>query len=39
MAINVDPEWWKTLFDEIYLKTDARSVCDNEISSREVDLI
>ena len=39
MAIKVDPDWWKTLFDEIYLKTDARSVCDDEISKREVDLI
>jgi D-alanine-D-alanine ligase len=39
MGIVVDPDWWKTLFDEIYLKTDARSVCDHEISMREVDLI
>ena len=39
MAITVDPDWWKTLFDEIYLKTDARSVCDREISKKEVDLI
>ena len=39
MAIKVDPEWWKTLFDEIYLKTDARSVCDMDISRREVELI
>ncbi len=39
MAIKVDPDWWKTLFDEFYLKTDARSVCNQEISIREVDLI
>lgn len=39
MAITVDPDWWKTLFDDIYLKTDARSVCDQEISRREVDLV
>lgn len=39
MAIQVDPEWWKTLFDEIYLLTDARSVCDEELTRREVDLI
>jgi len=39
MTIKVDPDWWKTLFDEFYLKTDARSVCDREISRREVDLI
>lgn len=39
MTIQVNPDWWKTLFDEIYLKTDARSVCDMEISRQEVDLI
>jgi D-alanine-D-alanine ligase len=39
MAIKVDPDWWKTLFDEIYLKTDARSVGNEEISRREVDLV
>jgi D-alanine-D-alanine ligase len=39
MTIQVDPDWWKALFDEIYLITDARSVCDEEITRREVDLI
>jgi D-alanine-D-alanine ligase len=39
MNIKVDPEWWKTLFDDVYLKTDARSVCDEELSGREVDVI
>jgi len=39
MSIEVDPEWWKTMFDEFYLLTDARSVCDDEITRREVDLI
>jgi D-alanine-D-alanine ligase len=39
MPINVNPDWWKTLFDETYLLTDARSVCDDEITCREVDLI
>ena len=39
MSIKVDPEWWKTLFDDVYLKTDARSVCDERISSREADVI
>lgn len=39
MAIQVDPEWWRTLFDETYLLTDARSVCDEELTRREVDLI
>ena len=39
MSITVDPEWWKTLFDEVYLLTDARSVCDPRITHREVDMI
>lgn len=39
MAITVDPDWWKSLFDEVYLLTDARSVCDDEITRREVDLL
>ncbi len=37
MAIEVDPNWWKHLFDEVYLLTDARSVCDREVTRREVD--
>jgi D-alanine-D-alanine ligase len=39
MSIQVDPDWWQTLFDEIYLLTDARSVCSDEVTRREVDLI
>jgi D-alanine-D-alanine ligase len=39
MSIEVDPDWWKTLFDEVYLLTDARSVCDPDITRREVDVI
>ena len=39
MRIDVDPDWWKTLFDEIYLITDARSVCDETLTCREVDVI
>ena len=23
MPIEVDPDWWKTLFDDVYLLTDA----------------
>ncbi len=38
MTIAVETDWWKTLFDEIYLTTDARSVCDEELTRREVDL-
>lgn len=39
MTIEVDPEWWKTMFDECYLLTDARSVCNEDITEREVDII
>lgn len=39
MALSVNPDWWKTLFDEVYLITDARSVCDDQVTRREVDLI
>jgi D-alanine-D-alanine ligase len=39
MTIDVDSDWWKTLFDGIYLKTDARSVCDEALTQREVDLL
>jgi D-alanine-D-alanine ligase len=39
MSIKVHPDWWKTLFDEMYLKTDARSVCNEELSRREVEII
>ncbi len=37
--ISVEPDWWKTLFDEIYLITDARSVCNEALTRREVDFI
>jgi D-alanine-D-alanine ligase len=37
--MRVDPEWWKTCFDDIYLLTDARSVCDPDLTGREVDVI
>jgi D-alanine-D-alanine ligase len=36
---ELDPDWWKSLFDETYLITDSRSVCDDEITSREVDFL
>ena len=35
-SIPVDPDWWRSLFDERYLVTDARSVCNDEITRREV---
>ena len=39
MKIDVNPDWWKTLFDDVYLMTDARSVCDADITRREVDAV
>ena len=39
MSIKADSDWWKTMFDDVYLLTDARSVCDEDITRREVDLI
>jgi D-alanine-D-alanine ligase len=36
---RVDPDWWKTLFDEMYLITDARTVCDDGLTCREVDFL
>lgn len=37
--IRVDPDWWKTLFDEVYLATDAPFVCNPALTKREVDII
>jgi len=37
--VKINPDWWKTLFDETYLITDARSVCDDELTSREADMV
>ena len=37
--INVDPDWWKTLFDEVYLLTDANIVCNPSLTSQEVDVV
>jgi D-alanine-D-alanine ligase len=39
MSIQIDPDWWKSLFDEVYLVTDARSVCDDALTDREVELL
>lgn len=38
MTITVDPDWWKTLFDEVYLKTDARSVDDDAVTRQEIEI-
>ncbi len=39
IMVEVDPYWWQTLFDEVYLVTDARSVCNQELTCREADFI
>jgi D-alanine-D-alanine ligase len=36
---KVNPDWWKRLFDKTYLITDARSVCDEELTCNEVDFL
>jgi D-alanine-D-alanine ligase len=38
MTIDVDPHWWKTLFDDIYLVTDARSVANAAVTRQEIDV-
>jgi D-alanine-D-alanine ligase len=38
MSIEVDPDWWKTLFDEVYLLTDARSVDDAAVTRQEIEV-
>lgn len=35
---HVDPEWWKSIFNAYYLKTDGDVVEDVEITSAEIDL-
>jgi len=37
--MKIKKDWWKDFFNEIYLITDARSVCNNTLSSLEVDLL
>jgi len=39
MKYSVNPDWWKEIFDEVYLLTDARTVCDDDLTRREVDFI
>ena len=39
MKIDADGNWWKDMFDEIYLLTDARSVDDQTLTAREVDFL
>jgi D-alanine-D-alanine ligase len=37
--MKIDPDWWKELFDELYLQTDARSIGDEQLTCREVDFL
>lgn len=37
--IAVDPAWWKTLFDEVSLVTDAPFVCHPALIKSEVDMV
>jgi D-alanine-D-alanine ligase len=39
VSIHVDKDWWKHLFDDVYLETDARSVCNEQLTEREVDFL
>jgi len=39
MNIQVDDNWWQELFDEIYLLTDARTVCDEKLTGQEVNFL
>jgi len=39
MGIQVNDNWWQELFDEIYLLTDGRSVCDENLTSQEVEFL
>lgn len=39
MTFKVNKNWWKEIFDDIYLMTDARSVCDSDLTHKEVDFI
>ena len=39
MPIQVDDNWWQDLFDEIYLLTDARTVCDEKLTCQEVNFL
>jgi D-alanine-D-alanine ligase len=35
---HVEPDWWRSIFNSIYLKTDGDVVDDPQITSKEVDL-
>ncbi|MFC1577302.1 class I SAM-dependent methyltransferase [Candidatus Omnitrophota bacterium] len=37
--IRIRKDWWKDFFNDVYMVTDARSICDKELTRREVDLL
>lgn len=39
MKHKLNKDWWKYIFDELYLLTDSRSVCDQSLTRLEVDFI
>ena len=39
MNKRVDKNWWQHIFDDMYLLTDARSVCDEKLTRQEVDFL
>lgn len=39
MIFEVNTDWWKEIFDDVYLLTDARTVCDAQVTRKEVDYI
>lgn len=38
-AIQVNTDWWKNIFDDVYLITDSRSIGDDTLTRKEVDFI
>jgi D-alanine-D-alanine ligase len=39
MNMQINENWWKYIFDEMYLLTDARSVCNDKLTRQEVDFL
>ena len=37
--MEIRENWWKNFFNEIYLITDARSICNSDLTSQEASLI
>jgi D-alanine-D-alanine ligase len=39
MKPTADDNWWMSIFDDLYLQTDARSVCDDQLTNQEVNFL